>query len=668
MAETTKTKPTEAQIEVLMSDWLGQHRESGTYIHKNTKGTITREMSKNEHFSDYILGDADSIDDVELMRQGRDIAQNVVDGMTDEIIHVALGNNNCTNGKVINLSTDYFDNPELSSGEKLDLLIGFATHEAAHVRYTDFDKKRKWLDKCLEPYMLEIKAQIENILEDERIEHLIGEEMTGLTDYLGCCKKYVFGEFEKDKKLLVVDTNNDPLVSFLNTLIGVVRYPDCVTREQIIDNFDELNAVRALGNGYLKSYNAVMAYADKICDIIKDIIKKKLEQQKQEEQKKKESQSNGLSSQNGQPEESNQSGNSTGGNQKPDSNKGNNQNAQSGNNPSGGNTDAQSGNQQGSTPEITKQELQEAVKKAMSSPNVNRMLQAMEKMSSASKGTYSNTSSKISNENDKKYVNGECEKETTGAGAGNIVYMQKVTGDQSAYNKALKEVKKYVPAMTKALKCRAYDQDYELQGESSGKLNTNKLISLKCGNENIFVKRGSTTCESACICLLIDESGSMKGSKLEEARQAAVLINEAVKHIDKLELFIYGYTNSDMNIYCERKNANKYALGSTRAKGSTPSGQAMEIASNRVRKMTDSKCLMLVLTDGAPDNRFEMTEQDKKVRKKNFIPVGIWIGKGAYEGLMQDYIQLEEFSDLAPKIGKLVKKKLLKTLQKHETD
>lgn len=661
MSETSKTTPTKTQIEVLMSDWLGNLREKGTFIHKNTKGAIVQEIEKGSNLSDYFVGNTKAMQQDELLRQGREIAQTVVNGMTEDNVKVVLGEGSYTDGKNICVASDYFDDPDLSVGEKVDILVGYSVHEASHINFSDFKKLEAMIERLKgSPIELEVKKDLANIIEDERIEYKLGEKMPGLSDYIGCCKKHSFGSFENEKKKKKIEAT-EPIPRFLNTLLGAVRYPTMLTEDQIIENFDELNQVRKILTPFPETTEGVFAATDKIYDVMKDIIKKDLEKKQQQQQQQG-------SRQNGQPGDGQSSGGQQGQNQQ------NAQGSQSGQNGQpnpNGQQSAGQGNVQSQAP--SKQEIQQALEQALQSDNCKKLLQAMKNNAKAPTNQNGNNAFAVSSPGDsntKEFVNGECEKEGGNIGGRSVIaYMKKVSGNQIAYNAALHKVKKYVPAMTKALRCRAIEKDYELQGEASGKLNTNKLVSLKCGNENIFVKRGNVTCDTACICILIDESGSMNNQRKNAARETAVLVNEAVKHIPNLELFTYGYTDNEMNIYCERKNANRYALGSTRSHGSTPTGQAMAIAAQRVRKMTDSKCLMLVITDGMPDSRTETHYQDQRLRKMNFIPVGVWIAGGISnpETMMQDSVEMTSLDTLAPQIGKIVKKKLLKNLKIHDS-
>lgn len=657
-----KQQPTKTQIEVLMSDWLGNLREEGTFIHKDTKGMIKNTVRKGSSFSDYFLGDTSVMPQEDILRQAREIAQGVVSGMTDESIKVVLGNSDSfTNGKSICVATDYFDNPTLSLGEKVDILTGYSIHEACHIKHSDFAQLKEIKEKSTD--IANFKLNIMNILEDERIEMLLGESvenggdgMPGLSDYLGICKKQCFGSFERELKKEQVEIK-DRVPKFLNALVRAVRFPTALTEQEVIDNFDELDAVRKVLTPFPKSPIGVEHAADKIIDIMKDMIKKDLNEKQQQQQQQKQS--------NDQEEQKqNENGQRSG---SPDQKQENPQGENSGQKPQGG----QSFGQSGSGP--TKKEIEKELSKALQNPNTQKLLNQIKKCIKQPEGgsAEKNASSLKGYNSEAKtdYVNGDCEKAEGAGGINEIAYVRKVKGNKDNYNDALRKVKKWVPAMAKALRCKTIDRDYELMGMPSGKLNTNKLVSLKTGNVNIFTKSGSITTDSACICILIDESGSMNRERLLGARNTAVLINEAVKHIPNLELFVYGFTDNELTIYCERKNADRWALGSTRAKGGTPTGEAMRVAAARVRKMTQSNCLMLVITDGCPNDSLATIEQDKILSKKGFVPVGVDIaGANQVKTLFKESVSTSDMQKLAPNIGQIVKKKLLRSIKSYDSN
>ena len=70
---------------------------------------------------------------------------------------------------MINLATNYFDDRTLDSRDKIEIMLGLASHESAHAVYTDPDEVERML-KGEPSETAELKKDIWNIIEDERIE------------------------------------------------------------------------------------------------------------------------------------------------------------------------------------------------------------------------------------------------------------------------------------------------------------------------------------------------------------------------------------------------------------------------------------------------------------------------------------------------------------------
>lgn len=617
MKQKYKLIPTKEQIKELMSDWLGNLRDEGTYVHKNTRGAIDRSVKDGEGISNYVMGDLSNMDEADIMKKAREIAQNTVDAMTHVPVKVSVGGNQSfCNAKQIVVATDYFDNENISLNEKVEILMGMSIHEASHINYTEIEKKIALIDT----YPTELQELVNcvwNILEDERIEYLTGEERPGLSDPIAAAKRYVFNILEQDMKGEPVI---DPIARFLNCLISAVRYPASIDQDYVVENYKILNEIRKTLNPFPLTAKDTIEATKRVIEIIRDIVKKDLERQQQE-----------------QPQES-QDG---------------------------------SCDQPQQQEDPSRQMVDKAMKESMDGQEVQRILLAIEKSLKATEGGQSNNNAMCTKrDNESAYINGDSDKDSGDGpgGSGNPTYIKKAGGNRENYERSLRNVKRYIPSMTRALTCKTEERDYELRGEKTGKIDTFRLVALKTGNTNIFTKQGSITCESACICILIDESGSMSENKVKAARDTAVLINESVKHISNLELFIYGYTSEQLNIFHERKNSDRFAIGTNTAIGGTPTGDAMRIVGKRIRKMTGNDCLMLVLTDGCSDNREKVIEQDQRLRKAGIIPVGIGIaGSHSVKREFKDSIIIDDLATLAPQLGKIVKKRLLKSLRSHDS-
>lgn len=687
------TQPTETQVKVLMSDWLGNLRmkDEGNYTHAG-KGGIKR--TKLSDTTDFLVGNVSGLGSLELLKHARGAASQVVNAVVSEPVDVFIGGSTSLQGevegrKVINLATDFFDDGSLKPKQKVAIMLGLASHEAAHAVYTDSSLAPKELEKE-KGVMKDLKHHIWNIIEDERIEYLLGDDRPGFAETLGSAKEYFFKKVVNDMR-----TNGEmptePLPKLLSALTQAVRYPSEMSRDEVVENFDQLDEIRKVLSPYPLTAQGAWKAANKVMSIVRRIAEEEIEKQQQQQEQQQgggggasqpqpgqqpqpqpqsgdqnqdqdKDQDQGNPNQGGQDQQKQDPSSGNGGQEpeKPDQN-------QSGDPQDGGNKkdDQQQSKQQEPKKKPSEKEIREAIEKALSTEQGKNVMKALEKDEKKSEGK--NSAVSIQHDpNAQRFVNEDSAERTSGGPGEPKAFVFKPKGSPESYNKALKAVRKFIPAMSKALSCKSRDSHYVLHGLPSGKLNTNKLVALKSGNTAIFDKKGSVTCSSASVCMLIDESGSMSGLKLERAREAAVLVNEAIARIKNVHFYCYGYTSSRITVFSENGKTSKWALGDTQAVAGTPTGFAMKTAAQRVRRFTHDPVLMLVLTDGASDNNALVERQDRLLAKDGFTVIGVGIQCSYVQSSFRESVTVMDISTFAVELGKLTKGKLDKMLVRHD--
>lgn len=654
-----RKQPTESQIDVLMSDWLGNLRQSteGNYTHKGEGGIRHKEDTT---MREYLLGNVRTMDTLDLMKNARMAAEQIVNTVTPHQVKISFGGSGSYHTEtedgrqLINIASDYFDDT-ISPEEKVDILFGLATHEASHSAYTDNSLTESNIGKE-HPELQQLKHNIWNIIEDERIEYHLGEDRPGLAGCIGATKGYYFKRLVNAMKS-EGKMPTEPLPKLLAAITQAVRYPSEMTREQVIENFDELDAIRHALTPYPLSPEAAWEATDRIMDIIRKTAEEEI--QKEEEEK-----------QQGQQAEKQQNGTSKNQNQQnpaPSSSSGNaNNDAQGSLFPS--EEESPFGNTQPQQRQPSEQEILQKITQALSTSQGKKVMDAIK--DDINKGNPVNSSSVIHDEKSESFVdNDDSERMCSGAGGGHPdTFVRKPKGNPQDYQDSLRNIRKYIPAMARALKCKSEETEYILKSQPRGKLDTNKLVSFRIGNENIFRKSGTITCSSASVCMLIDESGSMSGNEQQAAREAAILVNEAIKRIHNVNFYCYGYTTKQLAVYSENNRTSPWALSETDALDGTPTGRSMQLAAQRIRRYTNDPVLMLVLTDGHADNPAMVIQQDNNLRQKGFIPVGVGILTNAVEKTFKDHIVMLDISKFAQDMGKLTKGKLDKMLIRRDSN
>lgn len=714
MADIKKV-PSEQQVEVLMSDWFSGVRNDD-FIHKDVRGAIYHKLKKDENISSFIFGAYAKT--VDALRDARTASQNIVNSMVPGRVNVIFGDSACTDGRSIKLPTDQFDS-NYSEGEKIDITLGYAVHEAAHINHSDFGITEEMSKKAQNGTLTQLdklRFSILNMIEDERIEYLVGDRvenggdgMPGYMDFVAKAKKHSFGRYEK----MLRNEPTEKVVRLLNAILKALRYPPALTKEEVVEFYKQMNKVRGILSPLPLTGEDALRRSDEIIEVIKEMIEDDMKNARQQQQQEEQSQGQQGEQQGeqqqqeeeqgeGQGQDSQQNGASGGQGNEDNNQDGENQDGESQNNSQGAGVlasdedssgnDSSNGQSQGSSggngasedgsagqddqsqdgssnrgagdsngPQIDKEELEKEFNDKINSQEFKNILNSIEK----NYGNNENKSANVLNadeENVSDYVNGECDFSRKENRAIKTKFEKR--GNAFRYNQAKKEIARYIPAVSRALRCKSEGRDYVLRGKPDGKLNTNKLVSILAGNDNIFTQRGTINTEAACVCLLIDESGSMCGRGVEEARKTAVLINEAVRGISNLEYYCYGFTSNrgcvEMSIYSENGSGkcSKYALGNIKDDGGTPTGMAMLVAQERIRAKTKSQCVMFVVTDGEPDSEQYVVLAREKCKKDNITVIGVDIRgvEVTMKRLFENVVSIRDMSTLALSISTILKK------------
>ena len=199
-------------------------------------------------------------------------------------------------------------------------------------------------------------------------------------------------------------------------------------------------------------------------------------------------------------------------------------------------------------------------------------------------------------------------------------YFEKMKGNRDTYLNCLNRVRKYVPAIRKLIKGTDRNYEFTIRGCRHGLLDTDKLAEAYQGVPQVYIRKGEVKTNKTTVCVLIDESGSMRyrgrdslgrscmRTKEDLARDAAILLNESLKNLPGVDLYIYGHTADVYNIGDTVLNVYKegdiyspdYALSEIQGRCENRDGNAIFETAKRVRKYTDSDCIMFVISDGSP--------------------------------------------------------------------
>lgn len=172
---------------------------------------------------------------------------------------------------------------------------------------------------------------------------------------------------------------------------------------------------------------------------------------------------------------------------------------------------------------------------------------------------------------------------------------------------------------------RAMQQRRWQGGKEEGKLDTRSLYRAFGGGQAIYKQRTDKLTLNTAVAMMVDHSGSMSGSQLQLAGQAAILLGD-VFNVIKVPFMVYGYSTEGyydrgdsgvqtveyarwgslwLKIYSEFNDhwetaALKLANTQEHVKENTLDGESLKYGVQRLLARPEKRKIMVVLNDGEP--------------------------------------------------------------------
>lgn len=595
-------------------DW---YKRSGEGYTKSSrfKSRIGWEKSLDEEdsYSSYFWRPKNN---VELIKKSYDLAKDMIIVMNPPFkvnIQISQGDENFTNGRKVVISSTIFDNESYSEGEKLDIFCGQTIHEGCHLLYTEFGKFEKW-SGVRNP----VKKFIFNVLEDERIEEELGSDKPGLVRFLEKVKYYYFDTlYLKSTTAEKRRVKMNEAEKLLDIFLSIVRYPKYLTEDIMEDYGDILMEIKEKIVPLPKDTKGTITASEEIYLLLKEKYKDLLNQEESPENKDEKKEG--------------------------------------------------SGGKSGKSDDFDSM-LSKFLKKAEGLAMDPKYGKDKDSVSPSLAGT--EVSSSLKGESGKMIaqdIEGLVEKGSTR----DILFL-KEKDNKFRYQDHYNNISKYITAIRKSIKghCRNYELIH--RGCRSGILDTDKLAEAYQGVPCVYLRKGEVKTSKVSVCILIDESGSMYGEKIYRARDTAILLNEALKDLPGVELFIYGHTGdsfysgtTEIRVYREPGYTPKYSLGSIDERRENRDGRAIEEVAFRVRKQTKEQVLYFIISDGEPSAdsyRGEFAINDTRdsvlrTEKLGFNIIQICVDE-CYDPskMFKNYLIMTDLNSLAVDLAKLIKK------------
>jgi Mg-chelatase subunit ChlD len=576
----------------------------------------------------------------------------VVDPTVSHVLDYSSGRSSYSD---MRLGRIYIDGTMLKdSDDNLDITAGLAIHEKLHLIHSkpliQWEKDYRYKND-LSQMEGKLLHSIANSIEDEYIEKQLGKSNAGFVTYIEAVKKHYFDTKMEGR---LEDDDDTPFIDILNTLLAFIRWPNNLSAERKKKHAKHIQFfARALAKGldsrddtyhcisviyqYLRKVAEAMAKDD---DSLEDKINEKMESMREEMGDE------GLTE---------------------------------------GDWDKI---EEAVTRDMTRRDARaEALSKILSHSDIDGLTKIVDWSADAQDSPLSKQfTSKLKDLEDSDFSE-EKLKDVA------LIYhnAKKVTWrramptarDKERYTQESKLMKKVTTQLKRKIDLYGNTQTHIIRNQKRGKIDKRMLHRIPVGRQDLFKVDIQQDDKPLDVCILVDESGSMGYDKMDMARQSTIAIKEALHDNPKLNLWVYGHTADGHDEWHSDKlstNLTEYwsptmkdrpmALGSMQARYENRDGTAIHAASLRVKKESQqpmSNKLMIVISDGQPaaygyggmDGRAHVKKVVKHLESQGWSVIQVGIrGADTYAQaeMFSNHIFVDKLYDLAPKIGKIIRK------------
>lgn len=200
-------------------------------------------------------------------------------------------------------------------------------------------------------------------------------------------------------------------------------------------------------------------------------------------------------------------------------------------------------------------------------------------------------------------------------------------------------------------------------GYSGKKLSRNKLHRLRCGDTRVFSRKIEHKELNTAIHLLVDTSGSMRNSPnspLRRALEACYALGAALDTIQYVNLAISSFPDrngadrtNQIKDFDETLKMKRFNL---EARGGTPTAEAMLHAAYTLALQPEPRKIIFVLTDGEPD--VPVSGVEEWLNKRGIEVFGVGIQCPLVHRTFKKSIVVEDLDKLALTMFKTLQKEL----------
>ena len=546
-----------------------------------------------------------------------------------------------------------------SNDDKLDIVSGLAIHEKLHLVHTQplirWEKKYR-MSEGLDHWEGELLHSIGNSVEDEYIEKQLAKDCAGFVQYISKTKQHYF---DKQMKDILEKAEKNPYIDLMNTMLAFIRYPEKIDKNRKKRHAKHIQFfARALAKALddretvIKAVETLFVYMKKVAEkMVGDMPDGSMgEVAKRMEDMRK----------------------------------------------TFGDTELSDSDWKKIEDKIKKEELTKTGRMS----TYGKLLPSGEERrrwgSTCGATEYSppegdehkrmldeSLIDEIERLEDSDYTETQLGKsECLSARQTKITWQKAVPKEREndIYKRDALKMRPQTNLLKRKIQLYGNREVLTIRNQKRGRIDKRNLHRIPMDRLDIFKATITKEDKPLDVCLLVDESGSMGGGRIENARKACISIKEALQDNSMLNLWVMGHTadgerwhsdpnTTNMTIYHSPKMTDRpLACGAMHAKCENRDGNAILAAAAKVREETDapmSNKLMIVFSDGSPAaigyggmSGIEHTAKAvKSCEAKGWSIIQVGFGGAHFqERMFKNHIYIDDINNIATKVAKIIRK------------
>ncbi|UTW11975.1 VWA domain-containing protein [Marinobacterium rhizophilum] len=214
-------------------------------------------------------------------------------------------------------------------------------------------------------------------------------------------------------------------------------------------------------------------------------------------------------------------------------------------------------------------------------------------------------------------------------------------------------------------------QDNRPHAKHQGRqIDHNRLARSRTGESRLFLTRSNRVAPNAAVHLLVDVSGSMAKTSADSGRKYYQIANEAalaltlalegIPGVSTAVSFFPGCVEDVAMAVRPRQSVRREAARFAQTpRGCTPLAPAMWFAANDLLRQKEKRKLIIVLTDGEPDDWNAAHDIVNRCHRSGFELLGIGIQTRSVERFFPSSLVINDLTDLQRELFNVTKNLLL---------